>query len=95
VFNSLTKQDVSKIAELQVKLLAEKLSKMGIKISVTKSAIAYIVDKGYNPEYGARPLRRVLQSEIEDKVAEQMLADSPKNRVSVDAEDGKLSFKFA
>lgn len=94
VFNSLTKADVSKIAEIQVKALGEKLLKMGIKIAVSKTAINYIVDKGYNPEYGARPLRRVIQSEIEDKIAEEMLSSNPKKQVAVDAEGGKLVFNF-
>jgi len=94
VFNSLTKENVAKIAEIQVKKLSEKLEKVGVRLALSKSAISYIVDKGYSAEYGARPLRRVIQSEIEDKIAEEMLSDKPKTQVLVYAEDGKLVFKF-
>jgi len=94
VFNSLTKEAVSKIADIQVKRLVEKLGKMGLKITVTKAVISYLVEKGYSQEYGARPLRRVIQSEIEDKIAEEMLTEQPHKQAQVDVAEGKLSFKF-
>lgn len=95
VFNSLTKADVSKITEIQIRKLVEKLERKGIRLSLSQNAIKYIVDKGYNPEYGARPLRRVIQSEIEDRIAEEMLSSKPNPRVSVDADnENKLIFRF-
>ena len=94
VFNALTKEAVAKIAEIQVKKLSEKIEKMGLKLNTTKAVITYLVDKGYSHEYGARPLRRVIQSEIEDKIAEQMLSEQAHKQVYVDAADGKLSFRF-
>jgi len=94
VFNALIKQSVAKIAEIQVKKLTEKLHNMGLRLSISKSVIAFLVEKGFSHEYGARPLRRVIQSEIEDKIAEQMLTEQQHKQVYVDAIEGKLSFRF-
>ena len=94
VFQPLTKDSVKKIAEIQIKNLSEKLRNMGLRLDVSKSAIAYLVEKGYSAEYGARPLRRVIQSEIEDKIAEEMLAERSRKEVQVDVVEGKLAFRF-
>jgi len=94
VFNSLSKEDVTKIAHNYIEKLAKKLSGMGIEITVSSSAVAHIVEQGYTPEYGARPLRRLIQTEIEDKVAEQILTGDIK-KVTVGFSSDKLTYKFS
>jgi len=93
VFNSLSKQNVTQIADIHIEKLSSKLRGLGIEIFVTKSAIEFLVGKGYDQEMGARPLRRLIQTEIEDKIAEKILSQNVR-KVSVDAKDGGLSFEF-
>ena len=97
VFNSLSKEDVEKITALNVGGLVKKMDSVGIKLDVPNAVIHFIVEKGYTREYGARPIKRLIQTELEDPISEAMISQtSPKNcRVSVDAEKKKLSFKFS
>lgn len=75
VFRSLNREDMKRIAGLMLKELAERCKKqMGISLVVRDSVKNYIVEKAYEPKYGARPLRRKIQNEIEDKLAEELLA---------------------
>lgn len=94
VFNSLSKEDVAKIAEIQINALAVRLKKSGLNLSVSRAAISFIVDKGYSAEYGARPLRRVIQNEIEDKIAEELLLSENRTNVSVDVQNGTLVYSI-
>ncbi len=73
VFHKLNKEDLRKIIELLIKDFSKRLEDSNIKIKFDKSAIDYIVEKGYDKNYGARPLKRAIQSEIEDKLAEDIL----------------------
>ncbi len=76
VFHKLTKENTSQIAEKMLSGLQAKLRDMDIAMEFTPEAIAAVAEKGYDPLYGARPLRRVIQSEIEDAVSEKMLEGS-------------------
>jgi ATP-dependent Clp protease ATP-binding subunit ClpC len=74
VFRSLNKEDMKQIVTLMCKELAERCEKqMGIRLVVRDGAKNYIVEKAYDPKYGARPLRRKIQNEIEDRLAEEIL----------------------
>ncbi|MGB4807499.1 MAG: ATP-dependent Clp protease ATP-binding subunit, partial [Ruminococcus bromii] len=73
VFNKLNKDEIKQIAVKMLKTLENRLDKMNIKISFTDNAISEIADKGFDENYGARPLRRAIQNEIEDPLSEQML----------------------
>ena len=74
VFRSLNKEDMKQIVSLMTKELAKRCKEqMGITLTVRDSAKNYIVEKAYEPKYGARPLRRKIQNEIEDKLAEEIL----------------------
>jgi ATP-dependent Clp protease ATP-binding subunit ClpC len=95
VFNALSRENIKKIAKIQIDGLKVKLARNGIHLDMSQNAIEYLVEKGYSPEYGARPLRRLIQSEIEDKIAESMLSDTKKSKVAVDAEGEKLIFRFS
>lgn len=75
VFRSLNKEDMKKIVTLMTKELSERCEKqLGITLTVRDSAKNYIVEKAFEPKYGARPLRRKIQNEIEDKLAEEVLS---------------------
>jgi ATP-dependent Clp protease ATP-binding subunit ClpC len=73
VFHSLTKEHVMNIINLQLKDIRTNLQRKGIKIKLTKSAIKLLVKQGYNPEYGARHLRREIQKSLEDPISEMLL----------------------
>ena len=73
VFEQLNKDDIKEIARRMLKTLKNRVHDMGIELSFDDSAIEKIVDEGFDPVYGARPLRRAIQSEIEDKLSEEML----------------------
>ena len=73
VFHSLTKEHVMNIINLQLEDIRTNLQRKGIKIKLTKSAIKLLVKQGYNPEYGARHLRREIQKSLEDPISEMLL----------------------
>ena len=74
VFRSLNKDDMKQIVGLMTKEIAERCKKqLGIKLTVRDAVKTYIVEQAYEPKYGARPLRRKLQNEIEDQMAEELL----------------------
>lgn len=95
VFHPLNYEQLSQIAKLFISNLNKRLSRQGANLKVTESALKYLIDKGYDSEYGARPLRRLIEQEIEDKIAEQYLEGNIPNNstIIISAKDGKLSFK--
>mgnify|MGYP000314052020 FL=1 len=94
VFNKLNKDEIKQIAVKMLKTLENRLDKMNIKISFTDNAISEIADKGFDENYGARPLRRAIQNEIEDPLSEQMLEGKVKDGavVTCDFADGQFTF---
>ena len=97
VFNKLNKEEIKQIAVKMLKTLENRLDKMNIKISFTDNAISEIADKGFDENYGARPLRRAIQNEIEDPLSEQMLEGKVKDGavVTCDFADGQFTFTTA
>lgn len=97
VFNKLNKDEIKQIAVKMLKTLENRLDKMNIKISFTDNAISEIADKGFDENYGARPLRRAIQNEIEDPLSEQMLKGKVKDGavVTCDFSDGQFTFTTA
>ena len=95
VFHPLNYEQLSQIAKLFISNLNKRLGRQGANLKVTESALKYLIDKGYDSEYGARPLRRLIEQEIEDKIAEQYLEGNIPNNstIIISAKDGKLSFK--
>ena len=94
VFNSLEFEDVIKIATLRVGELERKMDTVGVRLVIETSVIRHIVEKGYNREFGARPIKRLIQTQLEDPIAEALLSQkSPKHcRVTMNGEE--LEFKF-
>ena len=95
VFHSLSKADCAKIGGKLVKSLAKRLlEQRGIVLSVTESALTALVDEGYDAQYGARPLKRVIQRRIEDSLSEEILLGKIQNgqHVTVDYYGGEYEF---
>ncbi len=95
VFHALTKEDMKKIVTLMTKTLIERCKKqMGIELHITGNVKSYIVDTAYEPKYGARPLRRMIQNKIEDKLAEEILSGKVKSGDKLDAVMHKKEISF-
>jgi len=95
IFNNLTKEHLKEIVEIQLGSLRNRLSERKMNIELTDSAKEHLIKKGYDPVYGARPLKRVIQKEIQNPLANRILAGDFKEgqKIKVEAKDGKLVFK--
>jgi ATP-dependent Clp protease ATP-binding subunit ClpA len=94
-FNKLTVDDFTSIADLMITEVTEKMSHNGIELVVPKNVRKYLVDQGYDPKTGARNLRRVIQREIEDRIAEKILKDKSNEKMIIKAglKTGTVFFK--
>ncbi len=94
VFHTLGEEQVKSIAEIQLQNLATRLAAMDMQLQVTDAAVAEISSAGFDPVYGARPLKRAIQSEIENPLAREILAGNfvAKDIITVDVETGKIVF---
>mgnify|MGYP004577345077 FL=1 len=94
-YKPLTKENVMKIIDLQIDKLNARLAQQQIKCEVTPAAKSAIVDASYNPEFGARPLRRYVQHTVETMLSKRILAGNilPGQTVTVDYENGELTMK--
>lgn len=97
VFRALTKADTIKIVDLQLQELKNRIVRKGITIEASKAAKDYLVEKGYDAKNGARPLRRLIQEEIENYLADKLISeDLPKGSVvKVGIKKGELDFTIA
>ncbi|HRY27807.1 MAG TPA: ATP-dependent chaperone ClpB [Candidatus Moranbacteria bacterium] len=95
IFHPLGKVVLEKIVELQIGLVQKRLSEKNIKLKVSSEAKTYLTQKGYDPIYGARPLKRVIQNEILDELAMQIIEKkvAEGDTVNVKLENGKIVFK--
>jgi len=94
IFKALTKDDIREILKLQLKLLDVKLLESDIKLNYSEAFIDHITEKGFNPEFGARPVKRVLQTDLINKLAESLISGkiSKGNVISVDYRDAQVVF---
>ena len=94
VFHQLTEEELGQIVELMVDKVRERLADRTIGIELTEAAKAWLVDEGYDPVYGARPLRRAIERYVENEVAKRMLGGElvEGDTVLVDVAEGKLTF---
>jgi len=79
VFHPLDQEHIKKIVGVMLKSLQKRLEQNGITMQVSDEAIAHLAQKGFDPVFGARPLRRAIQTMVEDKFAEQMLEGTVKS----------------
>ena len=96
VFKALEKSEIAKILEIQIKELAERLSEKALSIDLNKNAKNYLVENGYEPSMGARPMRRLIQKEIEEPLSLELLARTDKslNKIAVDLQKNKISVRL-
>jgi ATP-dependent Clp protease ATP-binding subunit ClpC len=73
MFRPLTRKDLQSIIILEMKSVEARIEKKGVKIQLTPAALEYLIDEGYNPDYGARPLRRAIERLVEDPLSEGLL----------------------
>ena len=94
IFKALDKENLIKIIDLEVDKLKKRLERKNIIISLSQKAKEYLVDKGYQPEMGARTLRRTIEQQLEDPLAEKLLTEGDEPRqISIELTDNKLTFK--
>src|SRR6056297_2417948 len=95
IFHSLSREDIFKIIDIQISYLQENLSEQDIEIELTRDAKKELLELGFDPAYGARPLRRVIQNQIKDELAMLLLEEKIKegDKITVNFTDGEFKFK--
>lgn len=94
VFHALGEDNIKAIAEIQLQYLAKRLAAMDMQLELTDAAITEIANAGFDPVYGARPLKRAIQSEIENPLSREILSGNfaAKDTIKVDVKAGKIVF---
>jgi ATP-dependent Clp protease ATP-binding subunit ClpC len=87
MFNSLEREDINKIISLELEKLVERVQKMEYELEISESAIDYISKEGFDPEYGARPLKRAIQRHVEDVLTEEIINSNPEK-------DSKMTLEY-
>ncbi|MBP6329829.1 MAG: AAA family ATPase, partial [Dokdonella sp.] len=97
VFRALDKSQIQKIARIQTEYLGKRLAERQLRLEISDKAIDLIADSGFDPVYGARPLKRAIQQQIENPLARRILegAFQPGDTIRVDAEQGRIVFSAA
>jgi ATP-dependent Clp protease ATP-binding subunit ClpC len=95
VFHKLSKDDIREICGKMLDIVKERMEALGVSMTVEESAIDWLSDKGFDPIYGARPLRRTIQNEVDDAMAEMLLEGKIKSGDTVAAavDDGKIAIR--
>ncbi|MBU1557905.1 AAA family ATPase [Patescibacteria group bacterium] len=94
IFDVLSPKTIEKIVDIQIGIVKERLSEKEISFNISKKALEYLAKKGYNPQYGARPLKRLIQSKVLTPIATEMIENNMMvgGSVKVDLKEGKLIF---
>jgi ATP-dependent Clp protease ATP-binding subunit ClpB len=97
VFHGLDEKNIGAIAKIQLSILEQRLAKMEMSMQITDAALQVVAEAGYDPVYGARPLKRAIQQQIESPLSKLILSGKfgAKDRILVDADKGGLSFAVA
>jgi len=98
IFNNLTKEDISKIIDIELKGLYQRVNAMGYAVELTPEAREFLIEKGYDPSYGARPLKRAIQKYLEDPMAEVIIKGAAREnnliKILRNNEKDELSFEL-
>ena len=98
IFNALEKDDIMKIVDIELNKLSKRIAKLGYSLKLSKKAISFLGDKGYDKKYGARPLSRAIQRYLEDLIAEEIVSNRIKEgdslKIDWNGEDEKLSLSL-
>jgi ATP-dependent Clp protease ATP-binding subunit ClpB len=94
IFHSLNRQELGQIVEIQLKRIEKLLSDQKLSIDITPAALAHVAEVGYDPAYGARPLKRAIQRELQNPIANKILENTfvEGDTIAIDFVEGKLSF---
>jgi ATP-dependent Clp protease ATP-binding subunit ClpB len=94
VFHALDSKHIKSIAKIQLRYLEQRLARMEMQLEVSDAALSELAESGFDPVYGARPLKRAIQSHIENPLAKQILEGGfgPKDTIRVDCRDGHFTF---
>ena len=97
VFHQLERSDLVKIVDLEVAKVIKRVRAKDIKVHLDTTAVEFLIDKGYDPTYGARPMRRAVEKYLEDPLADQLLRGNIKqgDTLEVHAAGEQLAFKVA
>ena len=94
MFNSLEREDINKIIKIELDGLIQRVKSMEYNLEITDGAIEYIASQGFDPQYGARPLKRAIQKNVEDVLTEEIITSNPeKNSLMIldyNSEDDKM-----
>lgn len=95
MFTPLSKENIVEIVGLQIKSITKMIAEQGITFDATPEAIKYLAEKGFNPEYGARPVKRVIQKEVLNTLSKEILAGkvTTDSIILLDAFDDELVFR--
>jgi ATP-dependent Clp protease ATP-binding subunit ClpC len=95
VFRALTKEQIVDIARLLLERTRRRLRAQDVDVEFTQEAVELLAEEGFDPEFGARPLRRTIQRRVDNELSRMVLGGSlnPGDRVVVDARDGDLTFE--
>jgi ATP-dependent Clp protease ATP-binding subunit ClpB len=95
VFHPLISEQIERIAAIQINSLKERLAEQNIKLSITQEALALISTAGFDPLFGARPLKRAIRQNLENPLAQKILSGAFKNKgnISIEVSNGELAFK--
>ncbi|HEX5626245.1 MAG TPA: ATP-dependent Clp protease ATP-binding subunit, partial [Saprospiraceae bacterium] len=85
IFNSLEKPEMHQIIHIVLKKLMDRISQMGYQLSLTDDAVDFLAEKGFDPQFGARPLHRAVQKYLEDQLAEFLLSENPEPNAKLKA----------
>jgi len=98
IFNSLDKENIFAIIDILMKGVYKRLSNLGFSLEITNEAKEFLAEKGYDIQFGARPLHRAIQKYLEDPLAEEILSLNVKQGdilvAELDKENGKIKFNF-
>ena len=94
VFRALSRSEITQIVDLELHKVQDRIAHQAIKLQATEAAKQYLSDRGYNFEFGARPLRRVIQNEVEDVLSDGFLSGKFEkgDTVEIDLVEGNLNF---
>ncbi|MGC9361811.1 MAG: ATP-dependent chaperone ClpB [Candidatus Syntrophosphaera sp.] len=90
IFHRLSRENIREIVKIQLKQLADRIREKGIELSWTEALVDHIVEAGYDPQFGARPLKRLIQKELEDAMARAVLAGHAEPHMKLDYQNGEV-----